>query len=149
MRAARMWTLFLALSVCLPFASQAKEAAGYKGIPWGTGCAEAVKRMEAKGFVFNHMNLFVGYVQPATEELQTDDLHPHVVFTSATGKLDGCVGEDGTIYELQPYQDRKGELHLCNQGYVSLAEDLFLIGAAIWLLIGDTFVTLSTSASIL
>ena len=54
MRAARMWTLFLALSVCLPFASQAKEAAGYKGIPWGTGCAEAVKRMEAKGFVFNH-----------------------------------------------------------------------------------------------
>ena len=105
--------------------------------------------VDHKGFVFNHMNLFVGYVQPATEELQTDDLHPHVVFTSATGKLDGCVGEDGTIYELQPYEDRKGELHLCNQGYVSLAEDLFLIGAAIWLLIGDTFVTLSTSASIL
>jgi hypothetical protein len=102
--------------------------------------------VDHKGFVFNHMNLFVGYAQPATEELQTDDLHPHVMFTSATGKLDGCVDADGTIYELQPYQ---GELHLCNQGYVSLAVDLFLIGAAIWLLIGDTFVTLSTSASIL
>jgi hypothetical protein len=54
MRAARMWRILLALSVCLGFASHAERVAGYKGIPWGTGCAEAVKRMEAKGFVFNH-----------------------------------------------------------------------------------------------
>src|SRR6266849_3007771 len=54
MRAARMWRLLLGLSVCLGFASHAREVAGYKGIPWGTVCGEAVKRMEAKGFVFGH-----------------------------------------------------------------------------------------------
>src|SRR5216683_3306955 len=54
MRAARMWRLLLGLSVCLGFASHAREVAGYKGIPWGTACGEAVKRMEAKGFVFGH-----------------------------------------------------------------------------------------------
>jgi hypothetical protein len=54
MRAARMWRLLLGLGVCLGFASHAKDAAGYKGIPWGTACGQAVKIMEAKGFVFNH-----------------------------------------------------------------------------------------------
>jgi hypothetical protein len=54
MRAARMWKLLPALSLCLAFASHAKEVAGYKGIPWSTACGDAVKRMEAKGFVFNH-----------------------------------------------------------------------------------------------
>src|SRR6266849_6343615 len=54
MRDARMWRLLLGLSVCLGFASHAREVAGYKGIPWGTACGEAVKRMEAKGFVFGH-----------------------------------------------------------------------------------------------
>ncbi len=54
MRAARTWTVLLSLSVCLGFASHGKQAAGYKGIPWGTACGEAVKKMEAQGFVFGH-----------------------------------------------------------------------------------------------
>ena len=54
MRAVWMWRLLPALSVCLGFASHAKVVTGYKGIPWGTACGEAVKRMEAKGFVFKH-----------------------------------------------------------------------------------------------
>ncbi len=56
MRATGMWTLLAALSVCLGFErhANANEVAGYKGIPWGTACGEAVKGMEAKGFVFNH-----------------------------------------------------------------------------------------------
>ncbi len=53
MRAARMWKLLPALSICLGFASHAKEVGGYKGIPWSTACGDAVKSMEAKGFAFN------------------------------------------------------------------------------------------------
>jgi hypothetical protein len=54
MRAVRMWRLLPALTVCLGFASHAGGVTGYKGIPWGTACGEAVKQMEAKGFAFNH-----------------------------------------------------------------------------------------------
>ncbi len=54
MRAARMWRLLLGLSVCLGFATHAKGVTGYKGIAWGTACGDAVKGMEAQGFVFSH-----------------------------------------------------------------------------------------------
>ena len=54
MRAATIWKLVPALSICLGSASQANDVGGYKGIPWSTACGEAMKSMEAKGFVFNH-----------------------------------------------------------------------------------------------
>jgi hypothetical protein len=54
MRAAKMWKLVSALGICLASASQANDVAGYKGIPWSTACGDAMKTMEAKGFVFSH-----------------------------------------------------------------------------------------------
>jgi hypothetical protein len=45
------WKL-AALSGLLAFAADAGTAPGYKGIQWGAPCAEAVQKMEAKGFVF-------------------------------------------------------------------------------------------------
>jgi hypothetical protein len=54
MRAEWMWRLLAALPLCLGFASHAAEVTGYKGIPWGTPCRQAVETMEAKGFVFGH-----------------------------------------------------------------------------------------------
>jgi len=47
------WKLLAALSLSLAFAAHAGTAAGYKGIPWGAACSEAVQKMEAKGFVFD------------------------------------------------------------------------------------------------
>jgi hypothetical protein len=54
MRAAMMWKLVPALSLCLGSASRANDVAGYKGIPWSTPCGDAMQKMETKGFVFNH-----------------------------------------------------------------------------------------------
>lgn len=48
------WKLLAALGLSLAFAADAETVSGYKGIPWGTPCAEAVQKMEAKGFVFDH-----------------------------------------------------------------------------------------------
>lgn len=45
--------LVAALGVSLAFAANAGAASGYKGIPWGAPCGEAVQQMEAKGFVFD------------------------------------------------------------------------------------------------
>ena len=45
------WKLLAALSASVGFAAVADTASGYKGIAWGTPCAEAVQKMEAKGFV--------------------------------------------------------------------------------------------------
>src|SRR5258707_10025727 len=53
MRAARIVKPLSALCLFLAFAAHAESAVGYKGIPWGTACPEAVKQMEAKGFVFD------------------------------------------------------------------------------------------------
>ncbi|HEY4884710.1 MAG TPA: hypothetical protein VII08_13840 [Myxococcales bacterium] len=38
----------------IALAADAGTAAGYKGIPWGATCSEAVEKMEANGFVFTH-----------------------------------------------------------------------------------------------
>src|SRR5437660_11021508 len=53
--------------------------------------------VDHKGFVFNHMNLFVGYVQHANEELQKNDMHHHVLFTYGTGNLTDFMTAVGTI----------------------------------------------------
>ena len=85
-----MWRLLPALSVCLGFASQAKDTAGYKGIPWGTACGEAMQSMEAKGFVFNHKEKlrFRGDgMSPAQPQLFLDDRDRRAVSCSA-GKAD-------------------------------------------------------------
>jgi hypothetical protein len=110
MRAARMWRLLLALSVCLGFASHAKEVTGYKGIPWGTACGDAVKGMEAKGFVFNHKqklalrgeasspwqpHLFLGdrdgrascTVENADLEMDTKQANPYVQVEALSGNI--------------------------------------------------------------
>ena len=47
------WKVLFALSMLLGFAADAGTAAGYKGIPWDAPCAEAIQKMEAKGFVFD------------------------------------------------------------------------------------------------
>ena len=46
--------LFAFLIGSIALAAQAGTTAGYKGIPWGATCSQAVQDMEAKGFVFVH-----------------------------------------------------------------------------------------------
>jgi len=69
MRAAKMWKLVAALSICFGSASQANGVAGYKGIPWSTACGDAMKSMEAKGFVFSHKEK-LGYRADGTSPAQ-------------------------------------------------------------------------------
>jgi len=110
MRAARMWKLLPALSICLGFASHAKEVGGYKGIPWSTACGDAVKSMEAKGFAFNRKEklgfrgdgsspaqpqLFLGNSHPrascpagnADLELDTKQANPYVQLEAVSGDI--------------------------------------------------------------
>jgi len=47
------WKLLLASSASVAFAADATPASGYKGIPWDAPCAEAVRNMQAQGFVFD------------------------------------------------------------------------------------------------
>jgi len=105
-----MWKLVPALSICLGFASHAKEPSGYKGIPWSTACGDAVKGMEAKGFVFNHKEklafrgegsspaqpqLFLGNSHPrascpagnADLELDTKQANPYVQLEAVSGDI--------------------------------------------------------------
>jgi hypothetical protein len=110
MRATRILKLFSALCVCLAFAADAESAAGYKGIPWGTACPEAVKQMEAKGFVFDgkektgwraegtspwQPHLFLPNrdrrtscsMENADLEMETKQANPYVAFESMSGNI--------------------------------------------------------------
>jgi len=114
MRAARIVKPFSALCgsalcVLVSFAADAESAAGYKGIPWGTACPEAVKQMEAKGFVFDHKDktgwradgtspwqphLFMPNRDRATCSMENADLemdtkqaNPYVAFDSISGSI--------------------------------------------------------------
>ena len=44
--------LFGVLGLSVALSAVAEPSSGYKGIPWGAPCSEAVQKMEAKGFVF-------------------------------------------------------------------------------------------------
>jgi hypothetical protein len=110
MRPVRIWSLLPALSLCLGFASHAGGVTGYKGIPWGTACGEAVERMEAKGFVFSHKDklrfrgdgtspaepqLFLGdrdrvascSAEKADLELDTKQASPYVQLDAVSGDI--------------------------------------------------------------
>ena len=93
----------------LAFAAHAESAVGYKGIPWGTACPEAVKQMEAKGFVFDRKekigwraegtspwqpHLFMPNRDPASCSMESADLemdtnqaNPYVAFESISGSI--------------------------------------------------------------
>ena len=96
--------------VCLGFAAHADGITGYKGIPWGTACADAVKQMEAKGFAFNHKeklglrgagsspwqpHLFLGNrdsrvscsVENADLEMDTRQANPYVQLEAVSGDI--------------------------------------------------------------
>jgi hypothetical protein len=47
------WKLLAALSASFTLGADAETASGFKEIAWGAPCAEAVQKMEAKGFVFD------------------------------------------------------------------------------------------------
>lgn len=103
------WKLLAGLSISLAFAANAGSAAGYKGIPWGTACSEAVRKMEAKGFVFDRKDkvglsgqvrspqeprLFLpnaGRASCASEEsdlmLDTRQANPYVEIAAASGDI--------------------------------------------------------------
>jgi len=109
MRAARIVKPFSTLCLLLAFAADAESAAGYKGIPWGTACPEAVKQMEAKGFVFDRKDktgwraegtspwqphLFMPNrdrascsMENADLELDTKQANPYVAFESISGSI--------------------------------------------------------------
>jgi len=103
------WKLLAALSASVGFAAVADTASGYKGIAWGTPCAEAVQKMEAKGFVFDRKDkigvpgqarspqesqLFLpngGRASCASEEsdllLDTKQANPYVEVAAASGDI--------------------------------------------------------------
>jgi hypothetical protein len=109
MRAARIVKPFSALCLFLAFAGNAESVAGYKGIPWGTACPEAVRQMEAKGFVFDRKekigrraegtspwqpHLFMPNrdrascsMENADLELDTKLANPYVAFDSISGSI--------------------------------------------------------------
>jgi hypothetical protein len=98
-----------ALCVFVSFAADAESAAGYKGIPWGTACPEAVKQMEAKGFVFDRKgksiwraegtspwqpHLFMPKrgrascsMESADLEMDTKQANPYVALESISGSI--------------------------------------------------------------
>jgi len=97
MRAAGMWRFVLASNVCLGFATQA-GVTGYKGIPWGTACGEAVKRMEAKGFVFNHKE------KPGLRGAGSSPSQPHL-FLSNLDRRASCSAENADLEILRARGD--------------------------------------------
>src|SRR3989442_4645146 len=103
------WKLLAALSASVAFGADADTPSGYKGIPWGTPCGEAVQKMEAKGFVFDRKDkigvpgqarspqesqLFLpnrGRASCASEEsdlmLDTRQANPYVEIAAASGDI--------------------------------------------------------------
>src|SRR3989442_7940917 len=103
------WKLLAALSASVSFGADADTASGYKGIPWGTPCGEAVQKMEAMGFVFDRKDkigvpgqarspqesqLFLpngGRASCASEEsdlmLDTRQANPYVEIAAASGDI--------------------------------------------------------------
>ncbi|HEY6863887.1 MAG TPA: hypothetical protein VI319_08300 [Burkholderiales bacterium] len=47
------WKLPIVLSASFVFAADGHAASGYKGIPWGAACSEAVRNLQAQSFVFD------------------------------------------------------------------------------------------------
>lgn len=50
------WKRFAALGASVALSAGADTSSGYKGIPWGAPCNDAIRKMEAKGFVFEKDN---------------------------------------------------------------------------------------------
>jgi hypothetical protein len=104
MRSAGIWNLPLALSICFGFASYAEGDTGYKGIPWGTACGEAIKGMEAKGFVFNHKETL------GSRGARSSPSQPHL-FLSNPDRRASCSAENADLEldtkEANPYSQHE------------------------------------------
>ena len=82
--------LFAFLIGSIAFAARAGATTGYKGIPWGTTCSQAVQDMEAKGFVFAHK---------AQIDLRADGKspwQPHLFLHNGTGQA-SCSMENSDL----------------------------------------------------
>jgi len=82
--------LFAFLIGSIALAAQAGTTAGYKGIPWGTTCSQAIQEMEAKGFVFAHK---------AQVDLRADGnspWQPHLFLHNGTGP-ESCSMENSDL----------------------------------------------------
>jgi hypothetical protein len=74
----------------IALAADAGRAAGYKGIPWGATCSEAVQQMEGKGFVFTRKER-VGLRADARSPWQ-----PHLFLPNGTGRA-SCSMENSDL----------------------------------------------------